>query len=102
MNAPHLQLFTTIRPRQAAAVTVGVVHIRLNRAAAAGLHVGYSRTDGDYLHAEFMSGDTRVTEKRHLAQVAADVGAANADSMHADQRLACAGLAGGIDFNALN
>ncbi len=48
--------------------------------------------DLDYLDAEFVAGDARIAVKGHLAEVAAKVGAADADTMDAHQRLAGGGL----------
>ena len=44
-------------------------------------------------------GNARVAEERHLAEVAAEVGAADADALHADERLAGAGLRRLGDFD---
>ena len=41
--------------------------------------------DGEHFDAEFVAGDARIAEERHLAEVAADVGAADADAMDAHQ-----------------
>ena len=47
--------------------------------------------DGDDLDAQLVAGDARVAVERHLAEVAADVGAADADAVDADEGLAGAG-----------
>ena len=44
--------------------------------------------DREHFDAQLVAGNPRVAEERHLAEVAADVGAADADAMDADQRLA--------------
>ena len=53
-----------------------------------GLDVGDARADCEHLDAQLVAGNARVAEERHLAEIAADVGAADADAMHANQRLA--------------
>ena len=45
--------------------------------------------DGEHFDAQFVAGDARVAEERHLAEVAAVVGAAHADAVDAHERLAC-------------
>jgi hypothetical protein len=102
MNAQDLQFLTAIWPAPAAGVAIRIVYVWLDRTAFARLYVGHIRADGDYFHAEFMAGNARVTEKRHLAQVPAYIGAANAHAVYAHQCLAWAGLAGSFDFNLPN
>src|SRR5262249_14354737 len=74
--------------------------VRLDRAAVAGPDVGHARADGEHLDAELVAGDTRVAEEGHLAQVAADVGAADADAVDAHQRLARPRRRGPVDLDA--
>ena len=56
-----------------------------------GLTLVDAGADRDDLDAQLVAGDARVAEERHLAEVAADVGAADADAVDADQGLAGAG-----------
>ena len=48
--------------------------------------------DVDDFDAQLVTGDAGIAEERHLAEIAADVGSANADPMDAHQSLAGAGL----------
>ena len=52
-----------------------------------------------HFDAEFVAGDARVAEEGHLAEVAADVGAADADAVDPDQDLAGARPFGFLDRN---
>ena len=81
--------------------TLLAIDVRFDRAAVAGLDVDDASADFDDLDAEFMAGDARVAEERHLAEVAADVGAANADAMDAHHCLAGAGFFRAGDLDAL-
>src|SRR5262249_17965538 len=63
------------------------IDVRLHRAALAGANIGHAGADIEHLHAELVSGDARITEERHLAEVAADVRAADAHLVHPHQRL---------------
>ena len=58
------------------------------RAAIARVNVGHARADIQDLDPELMAGNARITKERHFAQVAADIGAANAYLVDADQCLA--------------
>jgi hypothetical protein len=53
--------------------------------------VGDTVAGGQHLDAEFVAGDARVGEERHLAEVARHVRPADADAVDADQRLTGAG-----------
>jgi len=77
----------------------GVVDVRLERAFIASFYVGDAFADSDDFEAEFMAGCAGIGEERELAEVAGEVGAADAHAMRADQCLAClwGGLAGEID-----
>src|SRR5205085_2596520 len=70
------------------------IQVRLDGAAVTRLDVGDVGADLEHLDAQLMAGNTRIAEERHLAQVAADVGAADADAMDANQGLSGAGTVG--------
>src|SRR5205823_3471088 len=88
MDAQRLVGFATIGVPAAAGVTFLTIEVRLDRTPIAGMNIGYPRTDIQDLHAQFMTRNARITEERHFAQIAGDVGAADADLVHPDQRLA--------------
>ena len=72
------------RPRAGRRSSLLAVHVRLDRAAVARPDVRHAGADGEDFDAEFVAGDARVAVERHLAEVAADVGAADADPVDAD------------------
>src|SRR2546421_11902522 len=81
-------MFAAVRPPAAAGETVLAVHVRLDRTAVARPDVTNTGADGHNFHSEFVAGDSRVTVEGHLAQIPADVGAADADAVDADDGLA--------------
>ena len=83
----------------AAGVAVRVVDVGLDRAAVAGLDVRHALADLDHLDPQLVAGDARIAEEGHLAEVAADVGPADADPVDAHQRLARPGLGGGVGLD---
>lgn len=98
-HAQHFQRLATIATAAPAGEARLAIHVRLNGTAVAGLDVGDAIADGKDFDAEFVTGNARVAEERHLAEVAAVVGAANAHAMHGDERFAGGGLRGRGDFN---
>jgi hypothetical protein len=101
MDAEHLELPAAVGVPPPARVAVRVVEVRLDRAAVAGPDVYHPRADLEHLDPQLMPRNAGVAEERHLAQVAADVGAADADPVDAHQRLARPGLPGRVRFDAL-
>jgi hypothetical protein len=45
-------------------------------------------TDLEYLDAQFVPGEPGIAVERHLAEIPADIRAADADSVHSHERLA--------------
>ena len=91
MNAECLMILAAIRVSSTTRVAVLAVDVRLNGAAVAGLDVCYAITHGDNFHAQLVPGNPRIGEERHLAEVAAVIRAADADSMYAHARFALTG-----------
>src|SRR5438067_277466 len=87
MHTQDLELLAAIGPAAATGVAVGVVDVRLHRTPIARLDIGHARPDIEHLDTELVAGDARIAEEGHLAEIAADIGAANADPMHAHERL---------------
>ncbi len=94
VDAEDFELLAAVRLAAAAGVTVRVVDVRLDGAAVAGLDVRHALADRHDLDAQLVAGDARIAEERHLAEIAADVGAADADTVDAHQRLAGTGFFG--------
>src|SRR6266446_3022916 len=92
MDTERLVVLATVGVAAGAGEAALAVDVRLDGATVAGPNVGHTRADGDDLDAEFVAGDARVGEERHLAEVAAQVGAADADAVDAHQRVAGAGF----------
>src|SRR5437868_3535281 len=89
VNPERLMLFAAVGVAALAGVTRLAVDVRLDGAMIAGLNVGDRSADLEHLDAEFVSRDARIAGERHLAEVAADVGAADADAMDAHKRFGC-------------
>ena len=94
VHAQHLQPLAAIRPAAAAGVAGRVVDVGLDRAAVARPDVRHALADRDHFDAQFVPQNPRIRDKRHLAEIGADIGAADAHAMHADQRLARTGRRG--------
>src|SRR5947208_562298 len=71
---------------------MAAIDVWLDRTAVAGFYIRHARANHEHLHAEFMAGDSRIAEERHLAEIAGDVRAANSYAMDAQQRFARPGL----------
>jgi hypothetical protein len=101
VDAEDLQALAAVGPAVAAGVAGGVVDVGLDGAAIAGLDVGYAVADGEHLDTELVAEDARVRHERHLAEVGADIGAADADAMDANKGVAGAGSGGLGQLNFL-
>src|SRR5207253_6610911 len=77
-----------------AGITLLAIHVRFDRTTIAGAHVGHIGAHCHHFHAEFMPRNSRITEERHLAEVAADVGAANTNLVDTDHSFPAAGFFG--------
>src|SRR4051794_1627900 len=86
MNAEHLQFLAAIAKPAAASKALHIIHVRLDGAAIAPLDVFHLRADFEHFYAQFVAGNSRITEERKLTQVSARIGAADTDSMCADKR----------------
>jgi hypothetical protein len=91
VDTERLMVLAAIGVTALAGVALLAIDVRLHRAAIAGLDVRDIGADLDDLDAELVAGDARLAEEGHLAEVAAEVGAADADAMDADDRVAGAG-----------
>ena len=83
-----------------AGVAVAAVDVGLHGAAVAGRDVRDARADGEHLDTQLVAGDARVAEEGHLAEVAGDVRAADADAMDAEKDFAGGGRGGFGDVDA--
>jgi hypothetical protein len=90
VDAEHLEPFAAVGTAAAAGVTVRIVEIRLDGTAIARPDVRHAVPTSS-TSTPVRAPDARITEERHLAEIAADVGAANADAMDANQCLAGTG-----------
>ena len=64
------------------------VEVGLDGATVADLEMGDTFTDGEDFDTEFMTKDARELDEGHLAEVAAEVGAADADGADGDEGFA--------------
>src|SRR3954454_8633621 len=86
MNAEHLQFLAAIAKPATASKALHIIHVRLDGAAIATFYVFHLRANFEHFYSQFVTGNSRITEERKLAQVSARVGAADADPMRADER----------------
>lgn len=70
----------------------GVVIIRLKRALVSGLHVRDAIANGENFEPEFMTRSAGVGKEGKLAEIAGEIGAADAHAMGANESLAWAGI----------
>ena len=101
VDAEHLEVLAAIDAAAPAGEAILAVDVGLDGAAVAGLDVGDAGADLDDLDAKFVAGDARIAVEGHLAEIAADVGAADADAMDPDQDVAGAGPFGLVDRDLL-
>src|SRR5438094_243358 len=99
-DAEDFQLSAAVAGAFAAGDAGAAVHVGFDGAAVAVLYVGDARADGDDLDAELVSRDAGVAVERHFAEVTADVGAADADTVDADERFAGRRMPRLVDFDA--
>jgi hypothetical protein len=101
MNAERLMFLAAIGVAANTGVTLLTVDVRFDRASIAWPDVGDIGMDIEYLNAELMAWNARVTEEWHLAEVAAEVCAADSHLMDANQGLTRFGLVGRGNVNSL-
>lgn len=78
---------------------IGVVDVGFEGAFVARFDVGDALADGDDFEAEFVAGGAGVGEEGELAEVAGEVGAADAHAVGADEGFAGAGGRGVFEVN---
>ena len=87
VHAQSLVMFTAVGLSNSAGMTLLAVDVGLNAAAITGKDVFHLSADGYYFDPEFVAGNPRVAEKRHLSKIAAIVGATDAYRLNADNHL---------------
>ena len=88
VHAQRLVMHTAVGLSNPAGMAPLAVDVGLDAAAIPGPDIFDTRPDCLHYHAEFVAGDSRVAEKRHLPQVAAVVGATDAHCLDPDNCLA--------------
>ena len=86
-HADDFKRFAAVRGAAAAGKAGAAIHVRLDAAAVAGPHVGDALAHRENRDPELVAGNPRIAEKRHLAQIPAVIGPANAHALGAHQRL---------------
>ncbi len=99
MDSEHLQVFAAVDVASLAGMAFPAVEVGLDGTPVSGVDAGYSRAHGEDFHAEFVSGNARITVKRHFPEIPTEVGTANPDAMHLDERFAGAGWSRGWQLN---
>ena len=99
MHAERLVLLTAIRMASPTRVALLAVDVRFDRTAVAGRHVCYTVAHFEHLNSQLMPWNARIAEKRHLAQITAEVRTTNADLMNPYQGLARLGFVWPCDVN---
>ena len=82
----HLQVLTAVAPAALAGMAMAAIEIGLHGAMITRGDMRHTRPSGQHLHPQLVAGNARVAEKRHFAQIAGIVAAANAYPTHAYQR----------------
>src|SRR5688572_11088209 len=80
-DSQHFEVRATVAGTFAARMAFPAVHVRLDTTAVSRFHIRDSGSDFQNFDSQFMSRYSRVNEKGHLAEKAADVRPADADSM---------------------
>jgi hypothetical protein len=80
-------------------MTALAVQVRLDATPISGTYVRDPVADAHHFDAQFVPRNPRVGEEGHLAQVASEVGAANAHLMNADHGLTRTGSGGFVDID---
>ena len=99
MHAQGLVVMTTIGVTPATGMAVLAIQVGLDAAPISGTHVRDPVADAHHFDAQFMPRNPRVGEEGHLAQVAAEVGTANAHLMDANHSLTRAGSRRFVDVD---
>src|ERR1044072_6201931 len=93
MNAEHLQILATIRVPAQTRVAMLAINIRLDRTTIPNAHIRHSRPNRDHFNTQFVPWNPRIAIERLLAEITAQVRAANADPLHTHGRFARSGCA---------
>src|SRR5207247_10757 len=88
VDAERLMVLAAIGVAAETGIAPLAVDVGLDGAMIAGLDIGDIGADVDYFDSQLMSGNARVAEERHLAEIAAEIGAADTDAMHTHERFA--------------
>jgi len=83
-------IHAAVRVAANARIAMLAVNVWLDTATVARLHVGHTGADVNDFDAEFVTGNSRVTEERHLAEEARIIGAANPDAVNANDGITLA------------
>jgi hypothetical protein len=97
MHPQGLIVVATVGVTAAAGVTALAIQIGLHAATIPGAYRRDALADRHHFDPQFVARDSRVGEKRHLAQIPPQVGAANAHLMDAHHRLTRAGCGRFVD-----
>ena len=87
VDSQHLQAHAAVGFATAAGNAVTTIEVRFDRAAVARVHILRQAAHRDDLYAKFVTENSRVTKKRLVSVEGVDIGAADADAAHPNQRL---------------
>jgi hypothetical protein len=90
-HAQGLIVFATICKTASTRIALPAIQIGLDGTSVARLNVRHTLAYGEHFNAELVSGDARIGKKWHFAQVTAEIGATDPNSLHANERLASGG-----------
>ena len=88
MDAEDLERLAAVGAAALAGVAGAAVQVRLDGATVADLEMRDTFTNGEDFHTEFMPKDARELDEGHFAEVAAEIGAADADGADGDEGFA--------------
>ena len=91
MHAEHFDVGAAVRFSTAAGDALLTIDIRLHRTPIAGLYVSYPVAYRNDFNTKLVTQDTRIGKERLFAGEGVEIGAAYANSVNADERLAGSG-----------
>ena len=100
VHSEHLKIFAAIDCSPMAGKTLTTVDVWLYRATITNADMRYILTNMKHLNAEFVSRNSWIAKKGHLAEIPTDIRPADTDAMHLDESFSPAGMRRGSNFDS--
>ena|SRR2546426_11663245 len=78
----------TIAVPAATRITLLTIDVWFDRTTVSRLYIRYAFANCEHLDAQLVTGNSWITEERHFAEITADIGPADANTMNSHQRFA--------------